>query len=125
MELLLARVEEHAVAVEGAEILLVGLAAVVERDRVRPNVLVALALLLRVVAPVVAVPVEIRVDVVLEAAPDRRPWIGGGGGDRHRACRRPAAVVGPVAPAAGALLLPPRDVVILRPRAPHVDGLVE
>ena len=68
-----------------------------------PDVLVALALLLRVVTPVHGVPVEVDADVVLERGPDRRPRIGGGRIDRDRAAGRPAAVVEPELPPARAL----------------------
>ena len=60
-----------------AVVVLVRLAAVVERDRVRPHVLAPLALLLAVVLPVHAVPEEVDVDVVLEGGPGHRARLGG------------------------------------------------
>ena len=107
---LLAGVHQHAVPVDEALVLdrLPRLAAVVERDRVRPHVLFPLALLLPVVLPLAAVPEEVEVEVVLEGGPgDRAPRsrvrrsrasVPGGGrrctsrrGARARARPRPAS----------------------------------
>ena len=106
MQLLLARIEQHAVAVDVALVVdrLSRLAAVVERDRVGPDVLVALALLLRVVLPVHGVPVEVHADVVLERGPDHRPRVGGRRVDRDGASGWAAAVVEPVLAPARPLL---------------------
>src|SRR4051812_2289052 len=125
MDLLLARIEEDAVAVDVAVVGLVGLAAVVERDRVRPHVLLPLALLLAVVLPVRAVPEEVDVHVVLERGPRDRARLRGRRVDDDGRTVGPAPVVGPVPPPARPLLRRPLDVEPLRPRAPDVDGLVE
>ena len=77
---LLPGVHEDAVPVDEALVLdgLVRLATVVERDRVRPHVLLPLALLLAVVLPVDAVPEEVEVEVVLERGPRDRARLGRG-----------------------------------------------
>src|SRR5689334_12280410 len=105
MNLLLARIDEDAVAVYVALIVrgLVGLAAIVERDGVLPNVLSALADLLAVVLPVVAVPVVIDLYVVFEAGPDGCARVGRGRVNDYRAALRSSAVVYPVAAAARVL----------------------
>src|SRR4029453_3131255 len=71
------------------------LTAIVERDRVRPHVLAALALLLRIVLPVNGVPEEVDLDVVLERGPHGSARIGGRPIDDDRADPGPRAVVEP------------------------------
>src|SRR6185295_16609690 len=71
MQLVFSGIQEDTVAVD---ISLVGkglvrLAAIVEGDRVGPDVLLALAYLLAIVLPVHAVPVKVVVNVVLKARP--------------------------------------------------------
>ena len=127
MEALLARIEEHAVAVNVALVVqrLVWLLAVVERDGVGPHVLVAVADFLRVVPPVDGVPVEVHLHVVLEGGPDRRARVGGGRVDRDGAGGRTAAVVDPVAAALRLVRSWPDRCESPRSRVPDVDGAIE
>src|ERR1051326_4633377 len=100
MKLVFTRIDQNAVAVDVALVTdwLVWLAAVVERDRVGPNVLFSLADFLPVVLPVHALPEKVVVDVVFETRPDRGAWIGGGRVDHDRACGGAAAGVDPAPP---------------------------
>ena len=96
-------IHEHAVAMDESLVVWrsVRLATIVERDAVRPDILVALSLFLRVVTPVHGVPVEIHGHIVLERGPDRRARIGGGSVDGDGGpTLRPSAVVEPELPAA-------------------------
>ena len=72
---------------------LIRLTAIVEGDRIGPNVLDSVALLLMIVLPVIPVPVEIDFDPVLEAAPDGSPRVRRRSIDDNGAAERTAAVV--------------------------------
>ena len=98
VQLLLARIHKHAIAVGKALAgeRLIGLTAIVEGDRIGPNVLDAVTLLLTIVLPVITVPVEIDLDAVLEAAPDSSSRIRRRGIDDNGAAERTTAVIDPV-----------------------------
>src|SRR5580765_7221111 len=89
----------------------VRLAAVVERNGVGPDVLVALSLFLRVVTPVDCVPVKVDGHIVLEGGPDRGAWISGRSLDGNGGASRASAVVEPELPAARPLA---RDAIELK-----------
>ena len=117
------RVEQHAVPVDVTLVVdgLVRLSPVVEGDALGPHVLGALAALLRIVAPVHGVPVEVDPHVMLDAGPDDCAGVGRRRVDRDGAARRPAAVVEPVLAAAGPLLAGALDLEAGRSRTPDVD----
>src|SRR5262249_30265327 len=127
VKLLFAGIDQHAVAV--GEILIVGgfvrLAAVVEGDRIDPDVLDAVALFLSVVSPVDAVPVEIDFDAVFETGPGHDAGVSGRGVNHDRAARRAPAVVYPMIAATRPFTRRPFDVVSTRPRIPDVYRAVQ
>src|SRR5262245_17097929 len=127
MKLLFAGVDQHAIAV--GEILIVRgfvrLAAVVEGDRIDPDVLYAVPLFLSVVSPMYAVPVEIDFDAVFETGPGHDARVGGRGVNHDRAGGRTPAVIYPMIAATRPLTLGPFDVVSPRPRIPDVYRAVQ
>src|SRR4029079_16983095 len=72
------------------------LTAIVECDRVGPDILFSFADFLAIVLPVHTVPVKIVIDVVFETGPDGGTWIRGGRVDDDRSGSRTATVVDPV-----------------------------
>src|ERR1041385_8736636 len=98
MKLVLARIDQNAVAVYVTLIVdgFIWLATVVERDGIGPYVLLSLADLLPVVLPVHTMPVKIIIDIVFETGPDRRTRISRRSIDDNRARSGTAAVVDPV-----------------------------
>src|SRR4030095_11030148 len=92
------RIHQDAIAIDIALIVdrFVRLAAIVESDRIGPDVLLSLTDFLPVVLPVDSVPVEIVVDTMFEACPDRRTRIGSWSINYNRTGSRAAAVVDPI-----------------------------
>src|SRR5215468_11818902 len=127
VQLLFTGIEQHAVAV--GEVLIVDgfvrLAAIVEGDRIRPDILVALALLLRIVPPVYAVALKVDFDAVLEAGPRNDARVSRGRVYQQRAYGRTAAVVRPVLPSFGALGLRFLGVEPQSARVPNVNRAVQ
>src|SRR5262245_33304994 len=121
------RIEQNAVAVGEVSIVdgFVRLAALVEGDRVRPGILIALALLLRIVPPVYAVPLKVDFDAVLEAGPRNDARVSRGRVNQKRADGRASAVVRPVLPPFGALVLRLPDVEPQSARVPNVNRAVQ
>src|SRR4030095_6174444 len=72
------------------------LAAIIESDRIGPDVLLSLTNFLPIVLPVDSVPVEIVIDTMFEACPDRRTRIGSRSINYNRTGSRAAAVVDPI-----------------------------
>src|SRR6266705_2429591 len=98
MKFLLTRIHEHAIAVGKAlaAARLIWLAAIIEGYRVGPDILDAVTLLLAIVLPVIAVPVEIDFDAVFEAAPDCSARIRRRSIDDNGPAERTTAVIDPV-----------------------------
>ena len=127
MQPLFARVDEDTVSVGESLVLhrLPRLAPVVEGHGVAPHILVPITLLLRIVLPVYAVPVEIDPDAVLEAAPDDRARVRRRCIDNKRPRSWPPAVVDPPVTPAGTFLARQGNVIELGPRIPDIDRTIE
>src|SRR6185436_4946022 len=97
------------------------LAAIIESDRIGPDVLLSLTNLLPVVLPVHSVPVEIVVDTVFEACPDRRTRISGWSVDHDRTGGGPAAVINPIFATAPTFLIATSNVVPKLTGIPYVN----
>ena len=127
VQAILARINQHAVPID--ETLIVGrplrLLAVVERDALRPHVLVPFPLLLRVVPPVDGVPIEVHADVVLEGRPDRGARVGCRRIDGDGSSCRATAVVEPVLTPAGPLAGHAIQEEAFRAGIPDIDRGVE
>src|SRR4026208_377079 len=98
MQRVFARIHQHPLPVSNPLALwgLVGLAAIVEGYRVRPDILDALPRLLQVVLPVHGMPVEVDPDPVLEARPWHHARVGRGSIDYDCPSRWTPAVADPV-----------------------------
>src|SRR5215217_241030 len=127
MQLVFTRIHENTVAIYVSLIVgrFVRLTAVVEGYWIRPDVLLSFANLLPVVLPVHAMPVEVVVDAMFEAGPDRRAGIRCRRIDHDRARRRTTTVVDPVPVPALTFFSGAFDVITERAGIPDIDGAFE
>src|SRR5436190_8629756 len=127
MDFVLAWINQDTVAIDVTLILqrFIWLTAIVEGDRVGPDVLSSLSYFLPIVLPVHPMPEEVVINVVLKTGPDRGTRIGRGSINNDRAGSGSTAVVDPVLSSARTLLLSLLNVVAERSCIPVANCTVE